>query len=211
MPDLRARVVTGLDRISGVDTGTPVSSAELGYERDELRGYQASHRLALRAALPKSSVSPQDVLLDLGSGKGLVVLQAARHYRFRRVIGIERSPLLASIAGANLEHARPRLRCGVELINADAASETVPADVTTVYAFNPFQGLVFDCVVDRLVELVERRRSGLRILYVNPVEHERLIARRGIVEQPPPPAWRLRLAGLPPHFVRRYELRPVAA
>lgn len=208
----RHQVAEQVDRWAGLDTAGTVPGDVLGYDRDELRGYQASRLLALRAALPRSTVSADDVLLDLGSGKGRVVLQAARHYPFKRVVGIELSSDLNAIAQVNVGLARDRLRCReIELILGDAASATIPADVSIVYLYNPFKGVVFDCAMERLCELVERRRFGVRIVYVHPVEHARLVAIRGVVEQTPPSPWRLRLGGLPAGSVRAYELWPSAA
>lgn len=196
---LRLSVARELDRADRLDT-VPGLAARL---------HQPSHRLALWATLPRSTVTADDVLLDLGSGKGRIVLQAARRYPLRRVVGIEHSPELTSVARFNLEATRTRLRCqDVELIVADVAGATIPSDVTLAYLYNPFAGRVFDCVVDRLSEMVQRRGRSLRIVYVNPVEHERLIRRRGVVELAPPARWRLRLAGLGADGARAYELLP---
>jgi len=206
---MQRRLADHLDRRAGIDTAGTVDRSQLGYSPGGRGPYEPSRWLALPAVLPRRMVGSDDVLLDVGSGKGRIALQAARHYRLRRVIGIELSAELNAIARANLASSRRRLRCqDVQFLTRDAATMPVPDDVTIAYLYNPFRGSVFDSAVDRLVELVEDRGRGLRIVYVNPVEHDRLASRTGIVECPPPPAWRLRLAGLPRNGARRYELWP---
>lgn len=209
MSDLRRRVAQQADRRAGLDTARAVDAAALGYDREELRGYQPSYWLGLYAVLPRRSVGDGDVLLDIGSGKGRVIVQAAQRYRFRRVVGLELSPALTAVAADNVRRARPRLgHTEVQLITGDAATVTVPSDVTIAYLYNPFHGVVFDCAIDRLVEHADRSHRPLRLIYVNAVEHERLATRPSVVEVPAPPWWRLLLGGLPAGGVRTYELRP---
>lgn len=200
-----------VDRRHGLDTAQPVGRDELGYDVPERDAYTASRWLALPIALPRREVTEDDVFVDLGSGKGRVVLQAARRYPFKRVIGVELSPELNEIARANLERVRPRLRCRhVELVTADASQWDVPDDVSVVYLYNPFKGPIFASVFDRLSEAVDRSGRPLRIVYVSPFEHARLTASDQVVEQSPPPRLWLMLAGLSRHGVRRYELRPAS-
>ncbi len=209
MPSIQRRLADHIDRRAGIETARTHNRSELGYGPTECGAYEPSRWLALPAALPRNTVGPDDVFLDIGSGKGRVVLQAARRYPFRRVIGIEVSAELNAIARANLATSRPRLRCqDVQLITGSATAMTVPDDVTIAYLYNPFRGTVFDLAVDRLVDLVERRGRGLRIVYLNAVEHDRLARRTGVTECPGPHAWRLRAAGLPAEGARNYELWP---
>lgn len=82
---------------------------------------------------------------------GPVVLQAAR-YPFRRVIGVELSPVLHAHAQRNVELALATLRCkDVALVNRDVLAYEVPDDVTVVYFYNPFQGSVFSSIVGKLL------------------------------------------------------------
>ena len=197
-----------LDRARGLETAEWRSAAELGYDRRRRSDYIPSHWLALWAALEPETISEDGVFADLGSGKGRVVIEAARH-PFRRVIGVELSAELNECAAANLEANRHRLRCSdVQLVTADVADWRPPDDLTIAYMFNPFGREVFSAAVQRLVDLVDARRVPLRILYVNPKEHARLMATGRVVELAPPSGLRTRLAGLPPGWVRRYELRP---
>ena len=71
----------------------------------------ASSWLQLRRALRGAAITIDDVLVDFGSGMGRMVYVAARHYPFGRVVGVEISQRFNDVALANLERARPRLRC----------------------------------------------------------------------------------------------------
>lgn len=159
----------------GVETSDPIESSELGYTDERLQKYAPSRWRTLQGALPKSSVSKDDVFVDLGSGMGRIVIRAAG-YPFKRVIGVEMSPKLHEVALKNLEQCRDRWRCGeVELVCADVLSYDFPDDVTIVFLYNSFQGEIFDEAMRAIFRSVDRNPRRVRILYRNPIEHQRLM------------------------------------
>lgn len=94
----------------------------------------------LPSALRHIPISDDDVFLDLGSGKGRVVLQAAKQ-PLNRVIGVELSSELHAVAQENLQAVHTKLRCqDVELLQADITTYRIPDDVSVVYAYNPVRG-----------------------------------------------------------------------
>lgn len=159
-----------------VDTAERVHLDTLGLgDRDRI-SYTPSGWLTLRRALPRRAVGEDDVFLDYGSGKGRVVVQAAR-YPFKRVIGLEIATEFNAAARANVELERDRLRCqDVELVTADVLDFEVPDDVTVAYLYNPFRGETFSAAIDQLIASVDRNPRRVRIVYVNPLEHDRLLA-----------------------------------
>jgi len=164
------------DRRHGVETWQPVDLSTLDLAAEDRVEYTPSGWLDVRRALSKQAIGPDDVFLDLGSGKGRVVLQAAQ-FPFRRVVGVELAPELTAVAAANIEAARARLRCGdVELVTADLAQYRLPDDVTFAYTYNAFTGAVFQRVLDELIASIERRPRKLRLLYRTPREHDRVVA-----------------------------------
>ena len=68
----------------------------------ELMGYVPIRWRALREIFRNQPVTPADVLLDYGSGKGRTVIWAAAHCRFRRITGVELDAGLHASAEANL-------------------------------------------------------------------------------------------------------------
>jgi SAM-dependent methyltransferase len=163
MPPASAAQAFGLDK-------------EALWSTDSNRGpYAPSPWRVLRRILRPAEVSSADVFLDLGSGTGRVVLEAATAYPFRRVIGVELVPRLTEIARETIARNSHRLRCqDVELISADLADYEIPDDVTVVYLFNPFWGSLFDVIVAKLIASLDDRPRRLRLIYLTPTESARL-------------------------------------
>ena len=139
--------------------------------------YEASPWRVLSRVLPVREVGPDDVLLDFGAGMGRLVLDAALRYPFRRIEGVELSPEFAAAAREAIARNRDRLRCpDVEIVVADALEYRVPDDVTVAYFHNPFQEEIFAAALGAVLESLDRQPRRMRIAYLNPVEHEMLIA-----------------------------------
>ena len=165
-----------IDRWRGIETSRDVDLGALGLGDPDRVRYEPSGWLDLRRVLGAKDVDADDVFIDLGSGKGRVVLAAAR-YRFARVVGVELSPQLSVVAVRNVEACRHRLRCrDVRLETADLAGYRIPDDVTVVYIYNAFKGELFAAVMDELIASVDRRPRGLRLIYRTALEHDRLMA-----------------------------------
>lgn len=115
-------------------------------------------------------IDSTDVLLDYGSGRGRVLLRAAR-LPFARVIGVELDERDCATARANARAlaVSGRMRCGeIEVVQADATIWTLPDDVNYVYMFNPFRGKVFRDALARIVESLDRSPRELTLIYANP-------------------------------------------
>lgn len=69
-----------------------------------------------------------------------------------------------------------RLRSPVRIETGDATQFEVPDRMAHAYVFNPFQGDLFARVVANMIESLDRAPRHLRLIYVQPEEHERLIA-----------------------------------
>lgn len=160
----------------GTETSTPVSHEELGYVRGVRGNYWPIGWRTAKRIFESVPATPEDVFLDLGSGKGRAVLLAAGR-PYKRVIGVEVSPELHRAAVRNRARSRRRVRCGaIELVNADALDYAIPDDVTVAFLFNPFRGPIFESVARRLAESAKRVPRTLTIVYANPQEEEALRA-----------------------------------
>ena len=164
------------ERRLGAETHEWVELSELGLpSKDRLR-YQPSAWLTLPRVLRRSEVSPEDVFIDFGCGKGRMVLEAALLYRFARVVGVELSSDLAAIARGNVERNRRRLKTPqVEIAVSDVLEYPIPDDVTIAFLANPFTGPIFGHVITELLASVDRFPRRLRIVYCVPVEEARLL------------------------------------
>jgi SAM-dependent methyltransferase len=173
----RAAVVNALfDERYGLDTAHSPGLEPDPPDADHV-GYQPIGFMRLRRMLPRREVGPSDVFLDLGSGKGRAVIQAALHYPFKRVEGVEISPSLHEVAVRNVDVMRGRLCCeNVRLHRMDVLDFAIPDDTSVVLLNNPFTGDVFRSVVARLLESASRQPRPLRIIYSNPIEEGALLA-----------------------------------
>jgi predicted RNA methylase len=205
---LSARLI---DRRYGFETWRPVPLTELGIAHEDRVGYEPSDSLVLRRAFRHLEVGPQEVFLDLGSGKGRAILEAARQ-PFKRIIGVEISPQLNQIAASNLEATRSRLRCqNIELVQSDIVDFRFPDDVTVVYAFNPFGGAVFEAAMRALIASFDRRPRRMYLIYLNPKEHDRLVASGRFRLLTRLWRWGRRPAPMRGHAMHIYEVRPATA
>ena len=205
-------IALGLERVRRLSTSARVPLSSLGLAHPERVDYQPSGWLSLRLLLHRRDVQSDDVFADIGAGMGRVVYQAARRYRFKRVIGVELSPDLADLARANLERHRRRLRCkDVRIETTDALAWEIPDDLTVAYMFRPFTGAIFEGTIERLIASYDRSPRRLRIAYVRPEAHDWLMATGRVRELPLPRSILPRLLRYEPGWARVYELVPAAA
>jgi SAM-dependent methyltransferase len=120
--------------------------------------------LAWPEALIKSST-----FVDIGSGKGRVVLLAAMR-RFREVIGVELSPVLHAVAERNLARveAAGALASPVRLALVDATELEVPAGPLVIYLYHPFPDAIAERVLARIRASLADAPRPVAILYGHP-------------------------------------------
>ena len=158
----KSRVGRGLD--------TSGSAMEPEHDHPERVRYVPSPWHVLPRALRYLGVSDRDVFVDFGCGKGRVVHQAARR-PFRRVVGVEISPVLAEAARSGLAARRHQHRCrDVEIVVADVTAFRVPDDLTIGYFYHPFTGETFESVLRGIVESIDRNPRRVRLIYVRQSE-----------------------------------------
>lgn len=119
-----------------------------------------SHRTVAEAGL-------QDfTFIDLGSGKGRVLLMAA-DYPLKRIIGVEFMPKLHRTAQKNISgFASGRQRCRqIETLCMDARDFQFPDGPLVVYLFNPFSEATFAQVLENLRRSVERSPRPVYVAY----------------------------------------------
>jgi SAM-dependent methyltransferase len=156
-----------LDRHFGVNTSNIVEARELRYNNPACLFYQPTVYRSVYKTLNSANIAKgNSVLLDYGCGMGRVLTVAAR-YPFRKVIGVELNSELSEIAIQNIRKASPHLKCqDVQVINQDAVSFAVPAEVDCFFFFHPFEGDVMARVIENIhASLVDNPRQ-ITILYI---------------------------------------------
>jgi len=111
------------------------------------------------------------VFVDLGSGKGRVLMLAA-DYPFRRIVGVEYALELHQTAEVNLKKYRGESqKClDVRSMHLDATQFQFPDEPVFLYMANPFDGHVMERVMANIEASLRANPRPFVILYVNPVE-----------------------------------------
>lgn len=141
------------------------------------------------------------VFVDLGSGKGRVLLLASE-FPFRRIIGVELSESLHQTALRNFAAYRSRTQqCrALESVHCDAASFVPPNEPTVLYLYNPFHEEILKSVLANLRRSLEEQPRSLILVYSNPIHKHLLDAADFLIERGSEnPSWAV------------YEFRPEPA
>lgn len=160
----------------GINTGEFSQKIVLG-DDGECNGYEPIDFKCFDNAMDYLKVRPgKDVFLDYGCGKGRAVVLAAT-YPFQRVIGIERSPQLCTIAKEQVRKAKRKLKSQrVEIVNGDATTYEVPQDVTKVFLFNSFTGNVLSDTLNRIRDSLVKFPRNFKIVYIFPKNDRNMLA-----------------------------------
>ena len=152
----------------GVDTRGYVASVVEGGVH-----YSPLPYLVISQLLDRLNLSSEDVLVDLGCGKGRVLCLACRR-QLRRVVGIEANSSLLEIAARNLRRLpRKRRRTEIELRH-QLAQEYDFKDVSVIVMFNPFDAVTMAKVFDRVDTAYRQNPRMLKVAYANCVHEEPL-------------------------------------
>ena len=160
------------------DYRVDTTSATVGW-RERLLGllhspYQPSEPALFYEMLSSFQVDcPEFTFVDLGSGKGRVLLMAA-DYPFRRVLGLELVPELNRIARENLRRYKSGTqKCfNIESVCADARTFVFPPEPTLLYLFNPLPESGLEQLLRNLERSLKECPRKVYVLYHNPLlEH----------------------------------------
>jgi 16S rRNA G966 N2-methylase RsmD len=159
----------------GIDTS---GADELG--QLEKKGIDTSHATIympasydlLEAVFQRFSPGTFAHFLDIGCGKGRAMCVAA-HYGAKKITGIDFSRDFCVAAEKNMAATRQQFpEMQYSIINNDAFYYDIPDDVDGIFLFNPFDEIILDGVVERILESHEATPRKLTIIYVNPLHKE---------------------------------------
>jgi len=106
--------------------------------------------------------------IDFGSGKGRALLIASQ-FPFKSVIGIEFSRELCEAAKDNIAKIPPS-KCAasrVECVHIDAMKYRIPGDPLVCYFYHPFDQVIMEVVVGRLIESLREIPREIYVIYLN--------------------------------------------
>lgn len=160
------------------DYRVDTTSATVGW-RERLIGqfhsaYQPTEPALFKEMMATLKIDFQEfTFIDIGSGKGRVLLMAA-DYPFRRILGIELLPALHRVAQENLSaYKSDSQHCfALETVCGDAREFIFPAEPILLYLFNPLPEAALIEVMANLDHSLRQFPRVVYLLYHNPLlEH----------------------------------------
>jgi hypothetical protein len=121
--------------------------------------------------------------IDIGSGKGRVLLMAA-DYPFRRILGVELLTELHRVAKENIsKYQSDSQQCfAIDCLLGDASEFTFPPESTVLYLFNPLPESRLTRMIGNLERSLREHPRALYVLYHNPLL-ERVLSRSVVFER----------------------------
>ena len=136
-------------------------------------------RLLARLNLPDDAT-----FVDVGSGKGKVLLLAAQH-PFKRVVGLEFSPSICAQARRNIDLFRRtgKLAAPIEIFEGDATQYAMAGDENVFFLYNPFDAVILSQFVDNLRQSVRDHPRPIWFIYSVPL-HASVLEQSGLFGAP---------------------------
>jgi len=105
----------------------------------------------------------KDCFVDYGSGKGAAIIHATQ-LGFKKSFGVEFAKELHEQATQNIQKLNLK---NVTSVYADATTYILPNDISLIYFFNPFDEVVMQKVIDRILEQKEHFENEVYVIYGN--------------------------------------------
>jgi SAM-dependent methyltransferase len=137
------------EKFSGYDFKNDATTSYLGLRNHP---YAQGSVVYLRIFMRELIDCQYKCFVDIGCGKGRMLLHAARSKCFNRVIGVEVSEPLFLIASQNIKISR----FAVQLKHEDAEGYSLPGEPCLIYLYNPFDNTVMS-------RFLERNRTHFKI------------------------------------------------
>ncbi|MBP6920236.1 MAG: class I SAM-dependent methyltransferase [Candidatus Omnitrophica bacterium] len=160
-----------LNRLLGIrdyeleETLSPGIESSAAYQSED-HFYQGTPYEFIRQILRHVEPTSSDVLVDLGSGYGRMVIYAALATRIKKAIGIE---LVAERASVSSRTAEELGLANVEFQNSHVKDADIQ-DGTVFYLFNPFSDETFALAMDKLREVARTRKITMIFWQCNEAE-----------------------------------------
>ena len=145
--------------------------------------YQPTRARPFRRLMSILHIPQDQVFVDIGSGKGRVLLMAL-DFGFKKIVGVEYAPELCEVARKNLNVWRRQHEylAPVEIHCCDASEYDFKEGETVIYLFNPFDALVLTKLLQRLAESLRIEPRKIWLIYCFPRWHD-VIASHGMFAQ----------------------------
>jgi SAM-dependent methyltransferase len=146
--------------------------------------YQATKVRPFRKLMKLLSFPENSILIDVGCGKGKVLMMASE-YGFKKILGVEFSPDLCAIARNNIDVYRKR-RSGpvadIEVVESDIIDYDLRGEENVFYLYNPFDDVILGRLIKNIEQSVKKRPRKIWLIYHTPrytdiIEREKFFTR----------------------------------
>lgn len=173
----------GFDRRYGTETRGRVDTGQFESalaNRAHAVRYQATRARPFGALLRRSRVPAGSTFVDVGSGKGRVLMLASLH-PFARVVGIEFSPTFCEQARRNIAIFQQRVptKAPIEVCQGDVADHAFSGDENVFYLFNPFDAVILGRFVENVRRSLASHPRRIWLIYNTPL-HADVVERSGL-------------------------------
>jgi len=166
---------SGKSGTAAAEDGPPRTRASVGPRTpSDSHAYESIDYSVIRKIARRLAPSTEEVVYDIGCGKGRIVCVLARR-RLGGVVGVDISEGLCRTARGNAERLRGR-RTEIEIRCADAGATSLDGG-TLYWLFNPFGPRTMDRFLDNLERSLEDDPRAIGIVYYIP-RHEDVFAKR---------------------------------
>jgi SAM-dependent methyltransferase len=166
----------------GISTFAPVELNKLTIVNGDISKsspYEAANYYLLEklfTAFRKSSNA--DSLIDLGCGKGRVLVVAA-HFGFRNITGIDFATELCEEASANMKKLQQKFPyIKWKVINDNVANYNISPGDSVFFMFNPFMEEIIENFLEKLERSCQQFPRTTWFLYASPL-HKKVLLNRG--------------------------------
>lgn len=140
----------------GISTSSIVKCEDLDISeasKEHSNEYKPTRFRHFRLLIRNLKLPENSVFVDMGSGKGRVLLQASL-YKFKRIIGVEISSKLFEIAKNNISKFDKLLNrpLNIELVNEDVLKYEIKNDENVFYFYYPFDNYVMEIILTRIIK-----------------------------------------------------------
>ena len=117
-------------------------------------------------------------LIDVGSGKGRVMVAAA-HYGFKNIIGVDFARELCEAAERNINKIKTQFPdTTFNIYCKDILNYEIKADDKVFFLFNPFNKEIMEKFLEKIDRSVKEHRRTIYFIYANPQQKEILIEKK---------------------------------
>ncbi len=135
--------------------------------------YQPTRIRHFRKFMKRFNFPEGQVFVDIGSGKGKILLLASQ-YCFKKVIGVELSQVLCQVARENISIYQNKTgkSYNIEVVESDVMQYQVPDDASVFYLYNPFESRIMQVILQNIQSSLKNNPRKVWIVFNNFQYHQ---------------------------------------